>query len=271
VNNEPTAETPLEPYLPMPRGGVAPRCQRVKRDAVQCSKPARTGYKICSSHGAGFASREAAGERQKPGRPVTTGVYSTQPTRSYSEAQAEVAQLEDALTSSDRDLLALKAVLVQRIGALEAHAPAVQDVEAVLEALVAEAAQMDVNNIAPEQATCFVGRLAGVLRPVARLSALVSQVADVSTKSITASKVRAETRAKLAEAEGLEVWGELKPRTGRVVVTRVQTVPLAPLSRPPPHPRGRARAKCQGRLARDESQQQPIKIVEAGARLHRPL
>lgn len=27
---------------------------------------------------------------------------------------------------------------------------------------------------------------------------------------------------------GLEVWGELKPRTGRVVVTRVQTVPLPP-------------------------------------------
>ena len=27
---------------------------------------------------------------------------------------------------------------------------------------------------------------------------------------------------------GLEVWGELKPRTGRVVVTKAQTVPLPP-------------------------------------------
>lgn len=27
---------------------------------------------------------------------------------------------------------------------------------------------------------------------------------------------------------GLEVWGELKPRTGRLVVTRVQAVPLPP-------------------------------------------
>lgn len=212
-------QTPLEPFVKMPKGGVAPRCQRRKKDAVQCSKPARTGYTICSSHGAGFASREAAGERRKPGRPVSNGVYSSVPTRSYAEAQAEVAQLEDVLTSSDRDLLALKAVLVQRLNALEAHAPAVQDVEDVLENLVAEAAGMDPGNITPEQAMTFVGRLAGVLRPVTRLSALVSQVGDLSTKSVNAHKARAETRARLAEAEGLDVFMRLLAAQRRIVHT----------------------------------------------------
>lgn len=206
MSADPTAEIPLEAHVQMPKGGLARRCQRRKKDGVQCSKPARTGYKVCSSHGAGYASREESGERRKPGRPVTTGVYSSQPTRTYSEAAAEVAQLEDALTSSDRDLLALKATLILRLNQLDAHAPKVEETETVLETLVAEAAELGAGDIAPEQAMRFVARLAGVLRPVTRLSTLVSQIADVSTKNITASKSRAETRAKLAEAEGLEVF-----------------------------------------------------------------
>ena len=33
---------------------------------------------------------------------------------------------------------------------------------------------------------------------------------------------------------GLEVWGELKPRTGRVVVSKVQAIPLPPRRTPEP-------------------------------------
>lgn len=161
---------------------------------------------MCSSHGAGYATREASGERKKPGRPVTTGVYSTAPTRSYAEAAAEVAQLEDALSSSDRDLIALKAALVLCIGKLEAHSPKVERMDADLEALTAEAEQMDPDDITPHEALSFARRLAEVQKPAARLSALVSQLVDTATKSIQAGKVRAETKSKLAETEGLTVF-----------------------------------------------------------------
>lgn len=210
-------KTPLEPHILMPRGGTAARCQRRKKNGHQCSKPARTGYRVCSSHGAGYASREASGERKKPGRPVTTGVYSAVPTRSYADAAAEVAQLEDVLSSSDRDLLALKASFVMLLNKLEAHAPAVQEVETTLETLTAEAERMDPDSISPEQALSFVRQLAGVLRPVARLSTLVSQVADTATKSVTMGKVRAETKARLAESEGLEVFLRLLAVQRRIV------------------------------------------------------
>lgn len=86
VGTQEPAEKALEEYVSMPKGGVAQRCQRVKRDGGQCAKPAWTDYRVCSSHGAGYATREAAGERQRPGRPITTGVYSSVPTRSYADA-----------------------------------------------------------------------------------------------------------------------------------------------------------------------------------------
>jgi hypothetical protein len=217
VSDQETTENPLEASVMMPRGGVAARCQRVKRDGGQCKKPARAGYRICSSHGAGYATREQAGERKKPGRPVTHGIYSTQPTRSFAECHAEVASLEDALTSSDRDLIALKSVLVMKLAELEAHAPKVQEMETTLETLTAEAERMDFDNLTPETAMNFVAQLAGVLRPVSRLSTLVSQVTDTAVKSITASKTRSETRAKLAEAEGLEVFLRLLAVQRRIV------------------------------------------------------
>lgn len=199
-------QTPLEPYLAMPRGGVAPRCQRVKKDGSQCAKPARSGYKICPTHGAGYPSREEAGERRKPGRPVTHGIYSTAPTRSFAEAQAEVASLTDALTSSDRDLIALKSVLVMKLAELESHGSAVEKMEAELEALTAEAHGMDFGSITPAEATTFVRRLARLQKPAARLSKLTSEVTGTATKSIQAGKARAETRAKLSAVEGTEVF-----------------------------------------------------------------
>lgn len=210
-------QTPLETHLPMPRGGVAPRCQRRKKDGSQCGKPARSGYKICSTHGAGYPSREAAGDRRKPGRPVTTGVYSVEPKRTFAETQAEVAQLEDALTSSDRDLIALKSALVLRLGQLEDHGPAVEAMEAELERLMAEAARMEADSISPEQAMRFASRLAALRQPAAWLIKLTTEIADVSVKSVTANKTRAETRAKLSEVEGLHYFLQLLAVARKIV------------------------------------------------------
>lgn len=206
MNDQEPAETPLEPHILMPRGRVAPRCQRVKRDGVQCSKPARSGCRTCPSHGAGYPSREASGERQRPGRPTTTGTYSTAPTRSFADAQAEVASLKDALTSPERDLIALKSVQVMKLAELEAHAPKVQAMETALEALAAEAKGMNFDRLTPEEAMWFVRRFAQLQKPAARLSKLVSEVADLSTKSVNAHNARAQAKSKLAEAEGVRVF-----------------------------------------------------------------
>ncbi len=193
----------------MPRGGVAPRCQRVKKSNVQCAKPARRGFKVCSSHGAGYASREASGERKKPGRPVTHGVYSITPTSSYAEVMSEVAQLEDVLTNSDADLLALKATLLIRLGQLDALTPEVARFESDLEAYVAETEKMDDGPLTPADAMRLARRFAGWLHPLSKIDKAVNRVSEGATKSIAAHKARAETRAKLAEVEGLTVFMQL--------------------------------------------------------------
>ena len=65
-SNHKKTNPPPRPLVPTTRTG-RPRCTRWKmRDGAfwQCSKPAREGFPVCPVHGAGYASREAAGTRQ---------------------------------------------------------------------------------------------------------------------------------------------------------------------------------------------------------------
>lgn len=59
--------------------GEAPRCQSPKKGSQppkQCEKPARKGFPVCSSHGAGTAKREREGTRKNPKTaPITSGQY----------------------------------------------------------------------------------------------------------------------------------------------------------------------------------------------------
>jgi hypothetical protein len=55
--------------------GRAKQCTAHKKDGTQCGRVARDGYDVCSSHGAGTSKREIEGVRQKPGRPIETGLY----------------------------------------------------------------------------------------------------------------------------------------------------------------------------------------------------
>lgn len=206
----PEADAPeLETHIQMPRGGVAPRCKRVKRNGEQCAKPARRGFSVCSSHGAGYRTKEVAGERKKPGRPVTHGTYSLTPTRSYSEAAEEVASLEDILTSSDSALIALKATLVYELGRLDALTPDVGRFEDSLEAFVADVAELDTDPLTPAEGRQLAREFASWLGPLTALDRAVGRVSDTATKSIVAHKTRAETSAKLAETEGLAVFMQL--------------------------------------------------------------
>lgn len=208
--SEPEAPTlDLESHIAMPNGGVALRCQRLKRNGEQCAKPSRRGGKMCSSHGAGYASREASGERKKPGRPIQHGVYSITPTSSYTEVMEEVASLEDMLTSSDRDLLALKAALVMQISKLDALTPDVKRFEDSLEQYVTKVATLNDDALTPTEARWFVREFASWLKPLSKIDKAVNRISDGATKSIVAHKTRAETSAKLAETEGLAVFMQL--------------------------------------------------------------
>lgn len=55
--------------------GAARRCQaRSKRSGRQCARPARRGFRVCSTHGAGTRRRELAGVRKNPKlAPIKTG------------------------------------------------------------------------------------------------------------------------------------------------------------------------------------------------------
>lgn len=57
--------------------GEAPRCQaRSKATQRQCGNPARKGFTVCSSHGAGTGKRERDGTRKNPKTaPITTGEH----------------------------------------------------------------------------------------------------------------------------------------------------------------------------------------------------
>ncbi len=199
----------LEPHIKMPNGGLAARCQRVKKDNTQCRKPSRRGHRTCSSHGAGYRTREVSGERKTPGRPVTHGVYSVTPTSSYAEVMSEVAQLEDALTSSDGALIALKAYLVYEIGRLDALTPDVKRFEDSLGQYVTKVATLNDDALTPTEARWFVREFASWLKPLSKIDKAVNRVSEGATKSIAAHKARAETRAKLAEVEGLTVFMQL--------------------------------------------------------------
>lgn len=192
----------LEGHVAMPNGGTATRCQRVKKDGLQCAKPARREFTVCSSHGAGYRSREAAGERRKPGRPVTHGAYSLTPTRSYAEAAEELAQLEDALTNSDNALLALKALLVYQLGQLDALAPRTNQLENDMGTYVSEIAELDATPLNLTEGRRLAREFASWLKPLTKIDRAVDRVADTAPRIFAAHKARAETASKLAEAEG---------------------------------------------------------------------
>lgn len=94
-----------------PNGGAAAQCTARNRRSERCAKPARTGYAVCSSHGAGTKVREDAGEKRPVGRPIVHGLYSQRARTDIQALMESVFDTEGALANSDRGLALLKGTL----------------------------------------------------------------------------------------------------------------------------------------------------------------
>jgi hypothetical protein len=198
----PTVE--LAATLRTPNGGEAPRCQAVKRDGTQCGAPARKGYRVCARHGAGLTPRPATAtqrERKPGGRPPTHGLYSKAGRRKIAEVVAELEAAQIDLDDSDGEMRVLRGTLAFLLGQADVHEGAldkITGVYAVLERTLTHQTLEPVEARAIGQAMQSADRLLG------RSESWVRAVLDAARFVVKASKERAETRAKVAEARALE-------------------------------------------------------------------
>jgi hypothetical protein len=120
-----------------PNGGTAQRCKAVNRRGEQCGKPARQGFEVCGSHGAGYPKREQSGERQPVGRAPTHGLYSRVALKNLADLREEVAGLALDLNHTDEEMVTLKAVVWHLLGMAETMNSKAAMLEAAVEAVEA--------------------------------------------------------------------------------------------------------------------------------------
>lgn len=194
----------LEPFIAIPNGGTAPRCQVRKKNGDQCAAPARRGFTVCSRHGAGFRVREEAGER-KPvsgGGRMTHGLYSRMGRRKIAEVVAELEAAEIDLDNSDGEMRVLRGVLAYLLGQADIHEAAadrIGGVHALLKRTLSH------QTLEPVEARAIEDAMRTADRLLARTESWVRAVLDAARFVVKASKERAETRSKVAEARALEV------------------------------------------------------------------
>ena len=210
-------ETPLEPTVPVGgNGGVAPRCQRIKKDGHQCGNAARSGFSVCPRHGAGFPSREAAGEKKRTGRPRTHGLYSRSGLSSLHDLMAEVAALEQDRDNTDREIDTLRATLWYL---LEQDGANRERLERLDHILAVRAGELEGE------------REPGDLREAARCASEArswfNRVAETSVRVIHAAGTRAETRVKLAEPRALEQFVKWMATTRDLCLDILEPAPLS--------------------------------------------
>ncbi len=209
---------PLESTIAVPNGGTATRCQAHNRAGTQCLRPARAGFTVCGKHGAGTKKREDARECKPAGRPVIHGLYSKTSAKSISEIMLEVESLKADLDSSDKEMVALKAILWFLLG---------QSDKFLKHAEVVEKALLEIEDLCAREATLEAGVLRGAAvkdmstakavmsemrtgqRFLSELSSYTDRLTETAMKIVTAVKSRAETKAKLAEKKALEYFVRL--------------------------------------------------------------
>jgi hypothetical protein len=215
----------LEATLSTPNGGVAARCQRVKKDGEQCGKPARVGFDVCGVHGAGYGKREREGRRRPPGRPPVHGLYARTALTSLHDLREEVAGLELDLDNSDAEMHTIKGVLWYLIGQAEKLNAkselleiAVEAVEKVLEeAVVTKDGQPGIGELTVAQARQVAADLAQGRKMLFEIGSFADRLLEANLKTISASKMRAETKAKMAEQQAVQHFAELAKRITGII------------------------------------------------------
>jgi hypothetical protein len=192
----------LESYLTGPNGGLTKRCQATANATKQqCARPASDGYDVCTVHGAGKRTRVARGERKTPGRPVQHGRYARDEPLEVAELIAELRQLEMDLDNSDEELLLLKATIQWLLNQNGKFAAQLEQVET----LMSEAIPPLVKGITdPKEMLETLGKFAAAARLIPAIQGYADKLGDHAYRVIGASKIRAETKAKLAETKALE-------------------------------------------------------------------
>ena len=192
----------LKPHVLTPTGGVAARCQAVKRDGAQCGASARSGYRVCTRHGAGLPSRERSGERKPAGRPAVHGLYSRRGRQAIADVVAELDAADVDVDDTDAEMRVLRGTLAYLLGQAEVHEgldDTVRGVRALLEKT------QEGPSVTPREAALIGHAMSSAARLLSESHSWVRAVMDVARAIVRASNLRAATRARAAEARSLEV------------------------------------------------------------------
>jgi len=193
----------LQSFLSTPNGGVARRCQALRRAGGQCGAPARRGYSVCVRHGVGLPSREReqALDRRPRGRPIVHGLYSRAGRRKIADVVAELEAAEVDLDNSDGELRVLRATLAFLLGQADVHEEGgdrVRRTHALLERTLS-------HQVLEAADAAVIGRAMGEAnRLLGQTESWVRALLDAARFIVKAAKERSETRAKVAEARALE-------------------------------------------------------------------
>jgi hypothetical protein len=213
--------------LTTPNGGTAQRCQAQNRQGKQCGRPARQDFTVCGSHGAGYAKREDAGERQPVGRPVVHGLYSKTPLKSLADLREEVAELAGDLSNTDGELINAKAVVWFLLGQAEAMnaktamlETALEAVERTLEeAVVIRDGEVGDGELTTAQARQIAAGLVAGSKLLGGIATWTDRLLEGNVKVIGAVKTRAEIRARMAEEQAVQHFVELTRQITQIIWT----------------------------------------------------
>lgn len=215
------SESKLERTLKVPNGARAKRCTATNRNGEQCGKPAREGFNVCGSHGAGFVKRERSGESKPAGRPPTTGRYSKTAFQRILEFSEEMRGVD--FWDDFDELLILRGALKWSLErqqfmdekklVLEAAVPTLEKSIVKLQTAVDDSGGFDV------EARMLLRACSAALRDVAVVQAQhlqwVGEIGSLAAGVARYQNLSANTRVKLSQArvqeEFMSLLGQLRP------------------------------------------------------------